>query len=50
MTVVKPAPRKVKLVRRGSLLIAVAPQGEEPLTHAQTAKAIRELRAERVHR
>jgi AbrB family looped-hinge helix DNA binding protein len=48
--VVEPAPRKVKLVRKGSLLVAVAPPGEPPLTHAQTAKAIRELRAERVRR
>jgi|HubBroStandDraft_3_1064219.scaffolds.fasta_scaffold2245771_1 AbrB family looped-hinge helix DNA binding protein len=45
--VVEPAPRKVKLVRKGSLLVAVAPPGTEPLTHARTARAIRELRAER---
>lgn len=44
---VEPAPRKVKLVREGSILVAVAPPGTEPLTHAQTTRAIRELRAER---
>jgi len=48
--VVEPAPRKVKLVRRGSLLVAVAQPGEQPLTHAQVAKAIREIRAERDRR
>jgi AbrB family looped-hinge helix DNA binding protein len=48
--VVEPAPRQVKLVRKGSLLVAVAPPGTEPLTHAQTARAIRELRAERGRR
>jgi AbrB family looped-hinge helix DNA binding protein len=48
--VVEPAPRKVKLVKKGSLLVAVAPSGEPPLTHAQTAKAIRDLRADRVRR
>jgi len=45
--VVEPAPRKVKLVRQGSLLVAVAPAGENPLTHAEVAKVIRESRAER---
>jgi len=48
--VVEPAPRKVKLVRKGSLLVAVAPSGEPPLTNAQTAKAIRDLRTERARR
>jgi len=48
--VVEPAPRKVKLVRRGSLLVAVAPPGEELLTHVQVAKAIQEVRAERARR
>jgi AbrB family looped-hinge helix DNA binding protein len=48
--VVEPAPRKVKLVRKGSLLVAVAAPGEEPLTNVQVAKAIRELRAERARR
>jgi AbrB family looped-hinge helix DNA binding protein len=48
--VVEPAPRKVKFVREGSLLVAVAPPGTEPLTHDQVAHAIRELRAERVRR
>jgi len=46
--IVEPATRKVKLVRMGSLLAAVAPPGEKPLTHAQTTKAIRRLRAERI--
>jgi bifunctional DNA-binding transcriptional regulator/antitoxin component of YhaV-PrlF toxin-antitoxin module len=45
--VVEPAPRKVKLVRQGSLLVAFAPAGENPLTHAEVAKVIRESRAER---
>jgi len=48
--VVEPAPRKVKLVRKGSLLVAVAPPGEAPLTHDQVAKVIRELRTERERR
>ena len=48
--VVEPAPRKVKLVRKGSLLVAVASPGEEPLTHAQTASAIRGVRAESARR
>jgi hypothetical protein len=43
---VERAPRKVKLVRMGSLLVAVAPPGEKSFTHAQTAKAIRQLRGE----
>jgi hypothetical protein len=44
---VEPEPRKVKLVRKGVLLVAVAQPRDEPLTHAQTIKAIRELRAQR---
>lgn len=48
--VVEPVPRKVKLVRKGSLLVAVAPPGEAPLTNVQVAKAIRDLREERSRR
>jgi hypothetical protein len=47
---VAPAPRKVRLVRDGSLLIAVASKEEDPLTQAQTTKAIREGREERDRR
>jgi AbrB family looped-hinge helix DNA binding protein len=48
--VVAPVPRKVKLVREGSLLVAVAPPGTDPLTHDQVAHAIREIREERDRR
>ncbi len=47
--VIEPAPRKVKLARRGSLLVAVA-QDAEPLTNEQVKRAIREVRDERSRR
>jgi hypothetical protein len=43
----EPTPREVKLVRKGSLLVAVAPPGTELLAHAQVSQAIRELREDR---
>jgi AbrB family looped-hinge helix DNA binding protein len=48
--VIQPAPLKVKLVREGSLLVAVPQEETEPLTNEQVARAIRELREERIRR
>jgi len=48
--VIEPAPLKVNLVRKGSLLVAVAPRGTPRLTNEDVTKAIREVREERSRR
>ena len=45
--VVEPAPRKVRLVRKGSLLVAVTQEKEPQITNEQVTRVIRELRNER---
>lgn len=42
--VIEPAPRAVKLVRRGSLLVAVPLRGREALSGEQVNRAIRAVR------
>jgi len=48
--VIESAPLKVKAVRKGSLLVAVAPPGTPPLTNEQVTRSIRELRERRSRR
>ncbi|MBI1791243.1 MAG: AbrB/MazE/SpoVT family DNA-binding domain-containing protein [Acidobacteria bacterium] len=38
---------RIKLARRGSLLVAVAPPGTPPVTHGQVNRTIRALRERR---
>jgi AbrB family looped-hinge helix DNA binding protein len=45
--VIEPAPRKVRVVREGYLLVAVAPPETGPLTNEQVKRAVGELRGER---
>lgn len=45
--VVEATPRAVKLVRKGTLLVAVAPRDAQPLTHDHVTRSIQDLRNQR---
>jgi hypothetical protein len=46
--VIEPALRKVSLVKKGSLLVAMAPPKTPPLSIEQVTRAVAELREERI--